>query len=237
MLTLLEEKREALISQVVTKGLDPNVPLKPSGIEWLGDIPEHWEVSRAKFVSEIFVPQRNKPELNLHEGICWLTMEDMRTKRIKETRFTVNQDALNLAGSKILKKYAVIASCVGNFGVCSINDMDVVINQQLQAFIPYKDIIPEYLYNLVLISKPYFEMIATAATLVYVNQLGFANMPVILPSLKEQKQIIDYLNCKTAEIDKLRSEINKSIELLKERRSALITAAVTGKIEIEEMKK
>jgi type I restriction enzyme, S subunit len=200
---------------------------KDSGVEWLGEIPEHWKVTRAKFVSEIFVPQRNKPELNLDDGLPWLTMDDMLGDRVSQTKFKVTKEASINAGSKSLKKGSVIASCIGNFGVCTINDVDVIINQQLQAFIPNSHIIPEYLRELVKISSDYFQMIATAATVIYVNQAGFANMPITLPPLDEQEAIARFLDHKTKQIDDLIAKKETLIEKLDEKRTALISHAVT----------
>ncbi|WP_427158317.1 restriction endonuclease subunit S [Aliinostoc sp. HNIBRCY26] len=200
---------------------------KDSGVEWLGKIPEHWKVTRAKFVSDIFVPQRNKPELNLDDGLPWLTMDDMLGDRVSHTKFKVTKEASINAGSKSLKKGSVIASCIGNFGVCTINDVDVIINQQLQAFIPNSHIIPEYLRELVKISSDYFQMIATAATVIYVNQAGFANMPITLPPPDEQEKIARFLDHKTKQIDDLIAKKEALIEKLDEKRTALISHAVT----------
>jgi type I restriction enzyme S subunit len=235
LLEKLDEKRTALISHAVTKGLDSSVPMKDSGVEWLGDIPEHWTVSKARFASSIFVPQRNKPELNSDEGLSWVTMDDMSNERIKETLFKVSDIAFKIAGSKMLKKNSVIASCIGNFGICAINDMDVIINQQLQAFIPFNALIPEYLCEIVRISNDYFKMIATAATVVYLNQTGFANMPILLPPRKEQEEIISFIVLRKASIDRQKAKVKEAIELLKEYRTALITNAVTGKIDVRQV--
>ena len=231
LIELLKEKRQAVISHAVTKGLDPTAPMKDSGVEWLGEVPAHWTVSRAKLVSDIFVPQRNKPELNDSEGIAWVTMEDMNGGYISATNLKVTELAASEAGSKVLKKGAVIASCVGRFGIVAINAVDVVINQQLQAFEPRK-IKVEYLKNIVSLSKEYFELIGTAATLVYVNQQGFENLPVLIPSVSEQESICLYVDEANARFDALLSQSFESIQLLQERRSALISAAVTGKIDV-----
>lgn len=231
LIELLKEKRQAVISHAVTKGLDPMVPMKNSGVEWLGEVPAHWVVSRAKLVSDIFVPQRNKPELNDSEGIAWVTMEDMNGGYISATNLKVTELAADEAGSKVLKKGAVIASCVGRFGIVAINAVDVVINQQLQAFEP-REIKAEYLKNIVSLSKEYFELIGTAATLVYVNQQGFENLPVLIPSVSEQESICLYVDEANARFDALLSQSFESIQLLQERRSALISAAVTGKIDV-----
>lgn len=231
----LDEKRTALITHAVTKGLDVNVPMKDSGIEWLGAIPQHWEISKAKFVSRIFVPQRNKPDLNLDDGFSWLTMDDMLSDTVTNTTFKVTKEAAQNAGSRVLKKGSVVASCVGNFGVCAVINVDVIINQQLQAFIPDKNIIPEFLREIVKISKDYFQMIATAATVVYVNQSGFANMPIILPPKEEQEKIINYIAITKEKLEEQKTKIQQAIDLLKEYRTALITNAVTGKIDVRKI--
>lgn len=199
---------------------------KPSGIEWIGDIPEHWELSRAKFVSTIFIPQRNKPDLNSEKGFPWLTMEDMLSNRIFKTSLRVNEESAQKAGSKILKKGSVIASCVGSFEVCAINEVDLIINQQLQAFIP-NNILPEYLHAIVGISNDYFKMIATESTVVYVNQSGFANMPVLMIPISEQQQIIDFLDYKTGQCDRFIAKRQRQIELLNEQLHFKINQAIT----------
>ena len=233
LIALLKEKRQAVISHAVTKGLNPNAKMKDSGVEWLGEVPEGWEVTRAKYVSSIFVPQRHKPELNDEHGIPWVTMEDMKGVYIEGTKKFVDNESFKSAGSKILKAESVIASCVGNFGISSINKIDVIINQQLQAFIP-TGIKAEYLREIISNSKNYFELIGTAATLVYVNQQGFENLPVLVPPKDEQENICEKIQIDCCNFDKLISMPEKAIKLLQERRTALISAAVTGKIDVRD---
>ncbi|HBN0720853.1 TPA: restriction endonuclease subunit S, partial [Escherichia coli] len=135
------------------------------------------------------------------------------------------------SGSKILPKGAVIASCVGNFGIAAINEVDVIINQQLQAF-QTLSIKADFLMALVSISKKYFEIIGTAATLAYVNKEGFENLPVVIPSENEQINICKYIRDKNKKFEILIERSMHQIELLQERRTALISAAVTGKIDL-----
>lgn len=233
LIALLAEKRQATISHAVTRGLNPDAPMKDSGVAWLGEVPGHWEVVPAKRVASVFVPQRNKPELNdIGDGICWATMEDVRQPRIRSTRWFVSQDAIADAGSRVLERGAVIASCVGNFGVATINEVDLVINQQLQAFIPGSSVSADFLAAVVLVSSAYFELVGTAATLVYVNQEGFENLPVPLPPLAEQTDIVKKLAVSLSEIAVLGEQAERAIDLLRERRSALIAAAVTGQIDV-----
>ncbi|EMO6447056.1 MAG: restriction endonuclease subunit S [Klebsiella michiganensis] len=233
LIELLKEKRQAVISHAVTKGLNPDVPMKDSGVEWLGEVPEHWGVTRAKFISKIFVPQRNKPEINSDSGIFWVTMENMSQHYITSSHQRVSDLAASQSGSKILPKGAVIASCVGNFGVAAINKVDVIINQQLQAFQPV-NVIADYLLAMVSISKNYFELIGTAATLIYVNKEGFENLPVLVPPESEQISIFKFINDNNEKFELLIDHSINQINLLQERRTALISAAVTGKIDVRD---
>ncbi|OXR49893.1 hypothetical protein PuT2_03685 [Pusillimonas sp. T2] len=235
LIALLAEKRQATISHVVTRGLNPDVPMKDSGVAWLGKVPAHWKVLAAKRIATVFVPQRNKPEINeVGNGICWATMENVKQAFLTATSCWVSENARVNAGSRVLAAGAVIASCVGNFNVATINTVDVIINQQLQAFIPSAAINPEYLRYVVLISQPYFELIGTAATLAYVNQQGFENLPIPLPPPSEQNQILEALNCELEIFDRIADDSTYAIQLLKERRNALITAAVTGQIDVRD---
>ncbi|MFZ7335753.1 restriction endonuclease subunit S [Comamonas jiangduensis] len=233
LINLLQEKRQAVISHAVTKGLNPNIPMKDSGVEWLGEVPEHWEVIPAKRVASIFVPQRNKPDLNADgDGHFWVTMEQMHSEEINSAELTVTEVAARDAGTRILPAGAVVASCVGSFGLAAINSVDVIINQQLQAFIPNNHVDARFLRHCVVIAKCYFEQIGTAATIAYVNQLGFANMPMPLPPEEEQHQIVAFLAVESVKFDTLMAEARTAITLLQERRTALISAAVTGQIDV-----
>lgn len=226
-IALLKEQRAALIQQAVTRGLNPDVPMKDSGLPWLGEIPAHWNLTKARFVSDIFVPQRNKPELNEVDGYYWVTMEEMVNPMINVATYRVSEKALSTAGSRLLPKGSVIASCVGNFGVASINTVPVVINQQLQAFIP-KKIDAEFLRLVLIISSQYFELIATAATLLYVNQIGFSNLPIPLPPIDEQKKITEFINNESLKVNSLQTAYSRQLTLLTEYRAALIHECVTG---------
>ncbi|MFT5633243.1 MAG: type I restriction enzyme S subunit [Rubritalea sp.] len=231
----LEEQRTSVITQAVTKGLNPNAPMKDSEIPWLGKVPQHWDVLRAKFVSQVFVPERSKPELNSTNGIPWITMENIGESNLSTPNRFVSQSALIETGSRKLSPNAVISSCVGNFGQASINQFECVINQQLQAYICSK-VAPKFLRFCILTSKDYFESKATASTLAYVNKKGFEEMTIPLPSEDEQRKIIQYVEKKVLYITETKKLAKQAILKLTEYRSSLITAATTGKIDVRDVK-
>lgn len=236
LMELLKEKRQAVISHAVTKGLNPGGPLKPSGIEWLGDVPAHWEVVAAKRIASVFVPQRNKPVLNWDgDGVPWMTMDQMRNESFVPSNQWVSAEAARDAGTRVLTRGAVIASCVGTFGLAVVNQSDVVINQQLQAYVPSPRMDADFFCAFVASAGCYFEQIGTAATITYVNQQGFESMPVVVPPIAEQREISSFLTNTKAKLDALTAEAQRAIDLLQERRTALISAAVTGQIDVRNL--
>jgi type I restriction enzyme S subunit len=231
---LLQEQRTALINHAVTKGLNPETPMKDSGLEWLGEIPSHWRTAKAKQVSYIFVPQRKKPELNQDgDGLPWITTEDLTSVKIGKSSkdYSVSHSAALESGSKSLPAGSVIASCVGRFGVSSVSDCELIINQQLQAYIPH-NINPFFLHYYITVSKNYFERVATASTLPYVNRENFGMLPVVLPPPEEQHEIVSHIERQNLQTDRTVTSFERQIEHLKEYRTALISEAVTGKIDV-----
>lgn len=233
LIELLKEKRQAVISHAVTKGLNPDAPMKDSGIEWLGQVPAHWEVATAKRVADVYVPQRNKPTLNSEkQGLPWVTMENMGAMFVHSFKHWVAEEDARYAGSTVLPEGSVIASCVGNFGASSINSEPVIINQQLQAYTPNHMMLPAFLRYHVVIGSSYFERSATAATIPYVNQIGFGLFPIVIPPIDEQRLIIEHIISKDSNFIEMIATAETAISLIKERRAALISAAVTGKIDV-----
>ena len=232
LIELLNEQKQAIIHKAVTRGLDPNVKLKSSGVEWLGDVPEHWDVVRAKQVSSIFIPQRHKPELNDQGGFPWITPVNMGHTYTRKISLFVSKTAAEMAGSRTIPAGSVIATCIGRFGISSICEDSVVINQQLQAFIPNNSISSDFLRHCIQVARPYFEMNGNSTTLAYVDQQGFAEMPLPFPKKDEQEAIEDYLQKSLAIIERTESSTEHEIDLLNEYRTRLISDVVTGKLDV-----
>jgi type I restriction enzyme S subunit len=240
LVELLKEKRQAVISHAVTKGLNPNAPMKPSGIEWLGDIPEHWEVKRLKTVS-IFITSgpRGWSDRISESGELFIQSGDLNDSLgidfNNSKRVIVGNDAETFR-TRLLDGDIVV--CVtgaktGNVAFCSIVPGVAYINQHLCLVRPNDQILTEFLgiHLKSDLGRTYFD----------VSQYGLKQglsledikeAPVIVPDLNEQRQIIAHIKSVTNEFEILISEAEKSITLLQERRTALISAAVTGKIDV-----
>ncbi len=238
LLDRLAEKRQALITRAVTKGLDPDAPLKPSGIEWLGEIPAHWEIKRFRFTARLIsgaTPTTTNSEY-WDGDIPWISPKDVKkeeltTSQDKVTEFAINDyglrihendNAVIVIRGMILARHVPVAVARGRYTINQ--DMKVIRSQgELQP-----EFIQMYLYA---IESFLFTLIAESGHGTKALRTDvLSDIPVLLPPSQEQDRIIDSLNERKSEIDRAMASIEKSINKLSEYRSALITAAVTGQI-------
>lgn len=244
LIELLEEKRTALISRAVTKGLDPDTPMKDSGVEWLGEIPEHWEIKRVKYLTERIVagPFGSSLTKDLY------TSEGYRVygqEQVIPADFSIGDYYISEEKYQEMKRYAVspgdvLVSCVGTFGKVAVVPEKVepgIINPRLARLVPTAEIVdPEYL-GFVLKSRIAFnqmEHISRGGTMGVINLGLVAEVLVPIPPVEEQVAMLDHLDRETKKIDALLGKLREHIEKLREYRTALISAAVTGKIDVRE---
>jgi type I restriction enzyme, S subunit len=226
LIELLKEKRTALISRAVTQGLDSNVKMKPSGVEWLGDIPAHWEVKKLKYCFELITEKtENKTKIIALENIeSW-------TGHFIETETEFEGDGIAFEKNDILfgKLRPYLAKVLKtDFSGEAVGDFFVMRS--------HKTIDPDFsLYYL--LSKGFIDMINGASfgsKMPRVNWEFMGTVKISLPSLIEQQAIADFLGRETAKIDVLISKIETAVEKLTEYRAAIISAAVTGKIDVRD---
>lgn len=226
LIQLLEEKRSALISQVVTKGLDPNLPMKDSGINWLGKIPDCWDLKRIKF----YVRSINKKIHYENTKLPYIGLENIESwtgKKIEDNSVTSEGVVCCFEAKDVLfgklRPYLAKTYLAKDDGTCST---------EFLVFRPCAYVDPEYLQYFLL--SPKFINTVNASTygakMPRANWEFIANLYLACPSLLVQKQIVQFLNDKTLKIDLIKTKIKEAIERLKEYRAALITNAVTGKI-------
>jgi len=243
LIELLKEKRQAVISHAVTKGLNPDVPMKDSGVEWLGEVPEHWVISKIGYFCE--VTKLTGFEYTNH----WRTDEDgeiiaLRGFNIKEryldlarTERIPNELSSKLSRSKLCVG-DIVLPCTGTLGnACVINSNHMFhINQNI-AKLTFDDGIYSEFATYWLTCEPFRKMVD------YNNTSGMQpvlligdirNMPMPLPSIQEQIDISIYLSDKLNVYDLAIKQNEHAIRLLSERRTALISAAVTGKIDVRD---
>lgn len=236
LIELLEEKRAALISHAVTRGLDPNVPLKDSGVEWLGEIPAHWEVKRLKHFATIndeTLPETTDPGME----IAYVDIGNVDSiQGITDSEVMVFEDAPSRA-RRIVRQGDVIVSTVRTYlraiAPIETSDVNLIVSTGFAVLRPRQ---MDYGYVAYVASAPYFveTVVAHSVGVSYpaINPSELACLDIILPSLDEQCAIAAFLDHETAKIDTLATKVREAIERLKELRATLISAAVTGKIDV-----
>lgn len=240
LIELLKEKRQAVISHAVTKGLNPNAPMKDSGVEWLGEVPEHWKVKQAKYIADItrgaILRPVDAPEY-FEEGGEWayLNISDATKcdKYLTESKLQLS----DLGSTKSARVYPnnVIITASATIGKAFINKIKVCVHD---GFIPFCNIklSIDYLYHY--LSNPFlYTALGKSNTQknIYLDEVK--RIITTVPPKNEQKDIVFYIESKSKTFNKLVEKAENQINLLKERRTSLISAAVTGKIDVRGWKK
>ena len=237
---LLQEQRTALINQVVTKGLDPNVEMEPSGVEWIGEIPRHWEVKKLGHVSTIFkggTPKRNVDRYFQGE-LPWARPVDITALQgalyIHDTEIHISEEALANSAARRLPPGTVLLTSRATIGEIAITTVPMATNQGFANFVCNEQLHNIYLAYYLRSIKDILISLGSGSTYLEVTKGTLVGVGIPLPPLSEQTQIANFLDCKTEQIDALIAAEQRKIELLKEYRQSLISEAVTGKIDVRD---
>lgn len=239
-ITLLQEERSAVINQAVTKGLDPKVKMKDSGIEWLGEIPEHWEVKRLRNLVETIKTGSTPPseEIQYFEPneINWYGPGDFDSLILGNSKRKISKLAIEENKCRLFPANSILLIGIGaTVGKVGLTLEDCSSNQQLNAIIlknGYNSIF--YLYFLSTI-KDIIIMEASSATLPIFNQTQTKNIITPVPPAKEQVEIANFIAKKELEIKNIISKTKQEIELLKEYKTSLISEVITGKVDVRDV--
>lgn len=227
---LIDELKQSEISRVVTRGLNPDVPLRPSGIDWIGDIPSHWTKCRLKFIGsarngltyspsdvkdsgKLVIRSSNIQDAKLNYDDCVFVSQYPDTLSVKfgDTIICSRNGSINLIG-----KSAFIE-----------NDMDVTFGAFMMRFRPYEH--PKYSFYLLSIAISHYKGLFATTTINQLTADSLGKMEAVMPPYKEQGLIADYLDKKCAEIDGLKAKLSRKHETLTELRQSIISEVVTGK--------
>ncbi len=234
MLALLEEKRAALISRVVTRGLDPNAPLKPSGQEWLGEIPAHWLVERAK---NLFTVRDERSDDGSEELLTVSHITGVTSRSEKEVYMFEADDK---AGYKrCMPGDLAINTLWAWMGAMGISPLAGIVSPDYHVYASKGELLTDYV-DLLCRSRPFVAEVSRWSKGVWSSRLrlypeNFFEMRLPVPPHDEQIEIARTVETDQRKANALRESLQLSISLAKERRAALITAAVTGQIPLEEM--
>ena len=229
---LLQEQRTALINQAVTKGLDPNVEMKPSGVEWIGEIPVHWEVINTKYLFRLVTEPA--PKNNDYELLSIYTNIGVKPRKELEER---GNRATTTDGYWLVKKGDFIVNkllaWMGAIGLSNYEGVTSPAYDILRKTRSLNERFYEYLFRCGLYFTEFKKRsrgIMEVRLRLYFDQFG--QIPLVFPPVDEQDKIVNFLDHKTQQIDELISTEHRKIERLKEYRQSLISEAVTGKIDV-----
>ena len=237
LMDLLKEKRQAVISHAVTQGLNPDAPMKASGVEWLGEVPGHWEVKRLKYLGEAIIGLTYSPADVVEEGDGTLVL---RSSNVQKGVITFDDNVY--VSAAIPEKLVTRA---GDILICSRNGSRALIGKNATigedadglTFGAFMTLFRSQhnAYISWVLNSPLFEFQSGAFMTSTINQLTVGvlnNFEVPFPPEPERRAIADFLALQTAQFNTLTAEAQRAIDLLQERRTALISAAVTGQIDV-----
>lgn len=235
---LMREKRQAVIYRAITKGLDPNVQMKDAGISWVGEVPEKWDIWKLshafKQIGSGTTPKSGDADYYENGCVPWLNTGDLNDGELFDCEKRVTEVALEAHSA--LRVYPAgslaIAMYGATIGKLAMLRFPVTVNQACCVFAGEVQILSKFLFYWFLGMRRHIVSLAIGGGQPNINQEILRSLRVACPSKEEQLEIALFLDRETNKIDALITEAERAIELLKERRSALISAAVTGKIDV-----
>lgn len=238
IIELLKEERTAIINHTVTKGLDPTVPMKDSGIEWLGKVPEHWELRKIgrsfKIIGSGTTPTSGREEFYQNGNIPWVLTGDLNDNYLSQTSKSVTEKAFEEHSA--LKKFPagslVIAMYGATIGRLSILEIEATTNQACCVLGDSAFYSIRFLFYWFLSNRDNIISLSYGGGQPNISQEIVRNIKTPCPSIVEQSDIVEFLDFKCNAIDTSLFHIEKEIELISEYKTTLINEAVTGKIDV-----
>lgn len=245
LIALLAEKRQATISHAVTRGLNPNAPMKDSGVAWLGEVPAHWSVNRLKFIASVQTGIAKGKDTagketvtvpylrvaNVQDG--FLALDDIATIDIEAEQL----DRYRLAPGDVLMNEGGDFDKLGRGAIWHGEIVDCIHQNHVFAVRPH-GVRPEWLNRITSSQYAQFYFMGRSkqsTNLASISSSNIMELPVVLPPDDELTSILEFIDMETMRLETLKSKSEYAVALLKERRSALISAAVTGQIDVREL--
>lgn len=241
LLQLLDEKKKSVINEAVTKGLNPNVPMKDSGIEWIGDIPESWEVKDLKYLTDKVgsgITPRGGAEVYQEDGIKFIRSQNVYFEglRLNDVVFIDENTHTLMSNSKVYLNDVLLNITGGSIGrSCVVTiDEEFNVNQHVCILRSNDKLLPEYLNYFLFadVGQTQIRLGITGGNREGLNFENLRNFKLPYTKIEEQQKIVDFLNIQVNNTLNIVDKINSQIEKLREYRQSIISEAVTGKLKI-----
>lgn len=230
----LKAYKLSVITEAVTKGLNPDVPMKDSGIEWIGTVPAHWDILKLRTHTRMLTPMRDRPE-RLDGDIPWVRIEDYDGKYISASKegLGVSLETVQEMNLKIYPIGSILCTSSCDLGKCAIVTRELVSNQRFINIIPNSDTNSDYLYYLMLSNAERLNHLSTGTIQANLSRKAFEHLMVQFPPNSEQRAISVHLDRKCSCIDNIVQRKQALIDRLTEYKKSLIYEVVTGKRAID----
>ncbi len=239
----VEELLNNRIYQSVTTGVYNDANLTQSGVGWIGEVPEHWEVVRTRFIARLesgHTPSRSNDEYWEDTDIPWVTTSDIKPFRdgrkvyLDETENQISQLGLENSGARLLPEGTVFLSRTASVGFSGIMGKEMATSQDFANWVCGDEILPEYLLYVFRSMDQEFDRLTQGSTHQTIYMPDIRSFKTPLPPLEEQREIVNHIEHERERLWELINKVGQTIDLLEEKRQALITAAVTGQIDVQE---
>ncbi len=229
----LKEYKLSLISETVTRGLNPDAEMEDSSICWIGSFPAHWNIAKLRSHTRMLTPMRDRPE-DLGGPIPWIRIEDYDGKYIERSKegLGVSLDTIKAMNLKVYPVGSILCTSSCDLGKCAIVSKEIVSNQRFINIIPDDELSSDYLYYLMLSNAERLNHLSTGTIQANLSRVEFEHLLVQFPPLSEQIEIASFLDKKCEEIDASITAREALIAKLTEYKKALIYEVVTGKKEV-----
>lgn len=240
LFALLTERRAAAIAAAVTRGLDVRVKLQDTGLNWAERVPAHWRVGNIRRFATMktgHTPSRQRAEYWVDCHIPWFTLADVWQLRegrreMSETAETISNVGLANSAADLLPAGTVALSRTASVGFAGVMATAMATSQDFWNWVPRDGLVSEYLWYNFQAMRSEFDRLMTGSTHRTIYQADAASLTILVPPVSEQSEIVAHLDTITKKIDEAVQQARRAIQLARERRAALISAAVTGKIDV-----
>lgn len=237
LVALLIEQKLRIIDQAVMRGLDASVKLKPSGVEWLGEVPEHWEAKKLKFATKRIVggstPKSDEPSF-WDGGVVWVTPRDVsRVDALTGSLRTISLAGLQSCSASLVPAGSIVITSRAPVGNVAVAQVDLCTNQGCKAIVTEPDVLlTEYLFLLLLRMKERLQILANGTTFAEIGAGVLANEYVPVPPVDEQRTICRWITEECRPLDEDIVHAHDEIKLIREYRDRLIADVVTGQVDV-----
>lgn len=239
LIELLNEQKQAIIQQAVTRGLDPKVSVKRTGLDWLPEVPEHWKVSKLKFAARLIVGGSTPPSQQLecwNGDVVWVTPEDIAQKEtLSDSSRRITVQGVASCSTVLVPSGSIVITSRAPVGNLAIAAVELCTNQGCKAIVPHLERLDsQYGYYLLHVLKLEIQSLAKGTTFPEISTFELSNIQIPLPRIEEQQEIRDFILEESWSINQAIERTHREIDLIREYRTRLVSDVVTGKLDVRD---